>query len=812
MDASVSTTDFIDQLDQNIFIKDLDSNYLFCNDAFASSLGLTKEQVLGKDDSNLFSDEKSEFYRLQDRQIIETGEKITFTEEIVIDGEKRVIKVEKKPLLSQGEIVSIIGIFWDITQEVEKGKKLAKIKKSLTEAQAVAHVGHWELDFVNGSLYCSDEIYRIFGLPPQQSELNYNKLLEFIHPEDLEALKAAYTASKEHGDSTTLTTRIVKNDGTVGFIELRFEYLLDEEGNISSQIGTVKDITELKEAEQKLLLVSKVYEKTNNGVLITDKDGEIVHANEAFMKLSGYSLEEILGKRPNLLHSGWHNASFYEHMWESINTTGSWCGEVWDRRKDGELYTALLSIFEVRDASGEVTNHIAISSDITKQKEKEQRIHNMAYYDTLTQLPNRSFFREKVSEKIERAAATGKRVALLFIDLDNFKSINDTMGHIIGDKLLVEVGQRIGSHLRKEDMLARLSGDEFTLMLSNIENDKQVAIVAKKILAAFAEPVEIEGKKIQAGLSIGIATFPDNGDSYDTLLNNADMAMYHVKESGKSGYQFYTSIMSEEAKRRTLIEQYLDGAIDNKQFFLVYQPKINTRNNHVYGMEALLRWQHPELGLITPEKFIGITEETGHIYQIGLWVARQAMHDMKLLYEHGLHNLCVSINISSLQLSNDHFVDDMLEVLERSAIHHGTLEMEITERCLMRNRDKISEKLNILSQNNVKLTLDDFGTGYTSLSHLQKLPVSTLKIDKNFIKDIDTDEDMSNIASAIIALAKNLNMEVIAEGSESQEHVEHLKSLECYQVQGYFVGRPMPIEEFIDYLKLNTTKMRTEEI
>ncbi len=810
MDASVSTTDFIDQLDQNIFIKDLDSNYLFCNDAFASYLGLTKDQITGKDDFNFFSEEKSEFYRLQDRRIIETGEKLVFTEEIMIDGEKRVIKVEKKPLYSQGKIVSIIGIFWDITHEVEKGKKLAKIKKSLTEAQAVAHVGHWELDFKSGSLYCSDEIYRIFGLPPQQYELSYNRLLEFIHPEDLERLKEAYTASKEHATATYLITRIIRKDGSVGFIELRFQYLLDEEGNISSQIGTVKDITELKEAEKKLLLVSKVFEKTNNGVLITDKEGQIINANEAFMKLSGYSMEDILGQKPSLLHSGWHNTSFYEHMWESINTTGSWCGEVWDRRKDGELYTALLSIFEVRDASGEITNHIAISSDITKQKEKEQRIHNLAYYDTLTQLPNRSFFREKVSEQIERAEATGQRVALLFFDLDNFKSINDTMGHIVGDKLLVEVGRRIGDHLRKEDMLARLSGDEFTLMLSNIENDKQVAAVAQKILSAFVDPVEIDGRKIHAGLSIGISIFPDNGETYDTLLNNADTAMYHVKESGKSGYQFYTSIMSEEAKRRTQIEQHLDTAIENNQFFLVYQPKINTRNNHVYGMEALLRWQHPELGLITPEKFIAITEETGHIYQIGLWVARQALHDMKLLYEHGLHNLCVSINISSLQLSNDNFVDDMLEVLERSAIHHGTLEMEITERCLMRNRDKISEKLNILSQNNVKLTLDDFGTGYTSLSHLQKLPVSTLKIDKNFIVDIDKDEDMSNIASAIIALAKNLNMEVIAEGSESIEHVEYLKTLECYQVQGYFTGRPMPIEEFMEYLKLNTSMREAE--
>ncbi|MDT8338907.1 MAG: EAL domain-containing protein [Sulfurimonas sp.] len=675
-----------------------------------------------------------------------------------------------------------------------------KLYGGLLQAQALAHIGHWELDLVNNSLYWSDEVYRIFGLEPQEFEATYEAFLKYVHPEDIDMVNNMYMSSLKEKRGYYVEHRIVRENGEIGFVEESCEHEFDKDGNPLKSIGTVHDITRRKNAENELVLASAVFEKMNDGVLITDASQRIITINSAYSEISGYNIEEIRGKTPNTFSSGWHDKLFYQNMWSELNQEGHWNGEIADRRKNGELYTAELNIIALHDKEGNLTNYISIVNDISEKKKKESLIHNLAYFDALTNLPNRVLFQERVINKIPSLQRNSKKMALFFIDMDNFKNINDTFGHFTGDKFLIEVAKSIKATLRDEDTLARLGGDEFTVTLGDAESVLDIAVVAEKIIERFKSPVIIEGREFYTGASIGISIYPDDGTTYEELVKAADTAMYQVKESGKNSYQFYTQSMNEKITERSLIENDLRSAISRNELFLEYQPKVNLRTKKVYGMEALIRWNHPDIGLIRPDKFIGISEETGQISQIGLWVARQAISDAKALYDEG-KRLVVSINVSSKQLNDDSFINDICAIADNIGLDKGYIELEITESHIMKDVDKALSILNALSEKGFKLSIDDFGTGYSSLSYLKKLPAKTIKIDRSFVLDIDKDEDDRSIVAAIIAMARSLGKDVIAEGSETKEHIEALKSLHCYQIQGYYFSKPLRIEKFREFIK-----------
>ncbi len=390
-------------------------------------------------------------------------------------------------------------------------------------------------------------------------------------------------------------------------------------------------------------------------------------------------------------------------------------------------------------------------------------------------------------------------MALLFIDMDNFKNINDTFGHLTGDRFLIEVAKSIKSLLREQDTFARLGGDEFTVILDDVKSIVDIASVADKIIDRFKNPVMIEDREFFTGASIGISIYPDDAQSYEELMRAADTAMYHVKESGKNSYQFYTQSMNEKITERMLIENDLRNAINKNELFLEYQPKINLETKSVYGMEALIRWNHSKIGLIRPDRFIGISEETGQILQIGLWVAKQAISDTKMFHDEG-NKLTVSINVSSKQLDDVSFVDDICNIVDDIGLDKSYIELEITESHIMKNVDKALIILNLLYAKGFKLSIDDFGTGYSSLSYLKKLPAKTIKIDRSFVLDIDKNEDDRSIVSAIIAMARSLGKDVIAEGSETKEHVDTLKFLSCNQIQGYYFSKPLKIDKFREFV------------
>lgn len=686
-----------------------------------------------------------------------------------------------------------------ITNQIEKEEYLKKLYLGLKQAQAMANIGHWELDLINNSLYWSDEVYRIFGLQPQEFEATYEAFLNHVHPDDVDVVNNAYTTSLKEKHGYRIEHRIIKKNGEIGFVEERCEHEFDANGNPIRSIGTVHDITRRKNAENELILASAVFEKMSDGVLITDAKQRIITVNSAFSKISGYSSKEVIGKTPNIFSSGWHNNTFYQSLWSDINANGQWSGEIVDRKKNGELYTSESNIIALYDRNGVLTNYISITNDISEKKQKESLIHNLAYFDVLTKLPNRALFQERVVSKIPALQRSSKRIAIFFIDMDNFKNINDTFGHLMGDKFLIEVSKSMKSLLREEDTLARLGGDEFTVILEDIESISAVAHVADKIIERFKQPVVIDNKDFYTGASIGISIYPDDGITYDDLVKAADTAMYQVKEFGKNGYKFYTPAMNEKVTKRMLIENDLHHAIAKNELFLEYQPKIDLKTNSVYGMEALIRWNHQSKGLIRPDEFIGISEETSQILQIGLWVAKQAIMDTKALHDEG-REVIVSINVSSKQLGDSSFVDSICTIADEAGLDKSYIELEITESHIMKNVDKTLSILNALYERGFAISIDDFGTGYSSLNYLKKLPAKTIKIDRSFVLDIDKNEHDRSIVGAIVAMAKSLGKDVIAEGSETKEHIETLYELKCCKVQGYYFSKPLKIDKFREFI------------
>ncbi|OHD96952.1 MAG: diguanylate cyclase [Sulfurimonas sp. RIFCSPLOWO2_12_FULL_36_74] len=790
----------LDSLEQSIFVKDVNSVFLFVNRACAQLIGKKASEIVGKNDLDFFPREIALKYRDDDATVVHDKKVIDTEENIVINNQIRIIRTIKKPLYKGSEVVAIIGIFWDITNEKEEKIYYKKLQSGLKQAQALANIGHWELDLLKNTLYWSDEVYRIFGLKPQEFGATYEAFLGHIHPEDVALVNNAYATSIKEKHGYYVEHRIVRKNGEVGFVEERCEHEFDGNGNPVRSIGTVHDITRRKNAENQLILASAVFEKMNDGVLITDEKQHILTINSAYSAISGYMPEDVKGKTPNTFSSGWHDNIFYKGLWDELNAKGQWNGEIMDRRKSGELYTAELNIIALHNKDGKLTNYISIFNDISEKKQKENLIHNLAYFDTLTNLPNRVLFQERVINMIPALKRNSKKMAIFFIDMDNFKNINDTFGHLTGDKFLIEVAKSIKSLLREQDTLARLGGDEFTIILEDVESILDIGFVADKIISRFKAPVVIEGKNFYTGASVGISIYPDDSESYEGLVKAADTAMYQVKEAGKNGYQFFTQSMNEKITQRALIENDLRSAIDKEELFLEYQPKVNLETKSVYGMEALVRWNHSDVGLIRPDKFIGISEETGQIVQIGLWVAKQAIGDTKALHDEG-KKLTVSINVSSKQLNNDSFVDDICAIADDIGLDKSYIELEITESHIMKSVDKALSILNALYAKGFKLSIDDFGTGYSSLSYLKKLPAKTIKIDRSFVLDIDKDEDDRSIVAAIIAMAKSLGKDVIAEGSETKEHVDALKFLHCNQIQGYYFSKPLRIEKFKEFIE-----------
>jgi diguanylate cyclase (GGDEF)-like protein/PAS domain S-box-containing protein len=594
-----------------------------------------------------------------------------------------------------------------------------------------------------------------------------------------------------------------RRDGSVFHIELGVTETIVDDGKLF--VGSVSDITYRKEAEAELRIAATAFE-SQEGMVVTNPDGVILRVNRAFTESTGYSAEDVIGHTPRLLKSGRHDAAFYTAMWESLRSTGAWQGEIWDRRKNGEIYPKWLTISAVKRDDGVITHYVATHQDITERKIAEERIRELAFFDQLTTLPNRTLLLDRLRQAMTASSRNGGHGALLFIDLDHFKTLNDTLGHDMGDLLLQQVAQRLVGSVREGDTVARLGGDEFVVVLSSLsvnieEAATQTEAVGVKILASLRDPYQLSDLEYRSTASIGATLFRGHQASIDDLMKQADLAMYKSKARGRNALHFFDPDMETAVMERASLEAGLREAVQQKQFVLHYQAQV-INGGRVTGVEALVRWQHPLRGLVSPAEFIPLAEETGLILPLGHWVLDTACAQLaRWAARPEMSHLTIAVNVSAQQLHEADFVDQVLATIGRAGANPARLKLELTESLLVDNVEDVIEKMSALKAEGVGFSLDDFGTGYSSLSYLKRLPLEQLKIDKSFVRDILIDPNDAAIARTIVALAQSLGLGVMAEGVETEAQRAFLASSGCHAYQGYFFSRPLPVEGFEEYAR-----------
>ncbi len=565
-------------------------------------------------------------------------------------------------------------------------------------------------------------------------------------------------------------------------------------------------VAEIDKSQRDLQRAAVVFEGTSEGIIITDSKHCIVAVNSAFTHITGYTLPEVSGKNPSILQSGRHDKAFFQAMWRSLTESGKWQGEIWNRRKNGEIYPELLTVNAVRDKSGIITHHVGIFSDISRIKETESKLAHLAHHDPLTGLPNRLLFHDRLEQAVLRAQREVNSTAILFLDLDRFKNINDSMGHAKGDLLLQQVAVRLRRAMRADDTIARLGGDEFVLIVDVLKKKKDAAAVAEHILNQFRQPFDLDGQEVFIDASVGISIYPKDGEDVQTLVRNADAAMYRAKAEGRNNYQFYTSDLTVDVTERLTLENQLRRAIERNEFKLYYQPQFSLHNGgRLEGVEALVRWQQSERGTILPDRFIPVAEETGLIIPIGEWVLRTACNQHQKWVAAGYQPIRMAVNLSTRQFHHPDLIKRITAILEETGMPPAYLELELTESIIMRDTEGTVRMLHELSEMGITLSIDDFGTGYSSLSYMKHFPIDRLKIDQSFVRDITNGELEAEMIIPIIALGHSMKLRVLAEGVEIEEQLRYLREQGCDEAQGYIYSRPLPPEQITRFMAIAST-------
>ncbi|MGZ5043335.1 MAG: bifunctional diguanylate cyclase/phosphodiesterase [Methylobacter sp.] len=689
-------------------------------------------------------------------------------------------------------------------EEKERINNVLRINEErLRQAIAVAEIGIFEQNFSNDTIYCSPEMRKHFGWGANEF-VNNQTFTDSVYPGDQNQIVEAIHCMQNPSENGFLDIdfRILRPDGEARWLKARSQTVFESDGQFNQavrRVWAVRDITEKKIAELEQRIFVTAFQ-TQEGIIITDANQTIIRVNQAFTKITGYSAQEVIGNRPSMLKSGCHNPAFYHAMYKALNKKGYWQGEIWDRHKNGHIYPKWLTITAVKDGDDETTHYVANFSDITERKAAEDKIRHLAFYDSLTELPNRTL----LLNRLEHAIVTHSHVriysALLFLDLDNFKILNDTQGHQIGDELLVEVGKRLKNCVNDADTISRLGGDEFVVLLEELsESDTSAALyasaVAEKIIAALSEPYQLSSVLHYISASIGIALFNSPETTVTSVLACADTAMYEAKKNGKGIYRFFDPSMQHALERRSKLENALRKAITNNEFRLFYQPLVDGQGQ-INSVEALIRWQHPEQGLISPVDFIPLAEEVGLIQSIGYWVLETACAQLDTWKGRAeTRKLSIAVNISAKQFYQADFVDGVRSLMSQYAIDPLQLKLELTESIVLDNINLAIEKMLELKALGIMLSMDDFGTGYSSLSYLKQLPFDQLKIDKSFLDGINDNSKNSLIVEAVIALGQKLGMKVVAEGIENVEQWKLLKHMGCETFQGYYFCKPTSVQE-----------------
>ena len=712
----------------------------------------------------------------------------------------------------QGRVSRLIGVAKDITGQIERSESLRTSEQRYRLlAESISDVIFSTDDSLQLN-YVSPSVSQVLGYDSEWALANgfhslatnprqlsgFYELLERVRnalgdPQRLAELRAQFLPQLFVFDC-------LRADGQKIPVELRLVPMWDDSGRFEGLLGVGRDIGQQRRAEKDLRMAATVFEHSTAAILVTDPAGYIVQVNHAFSRVSGYSSQQILDQLPSMLTADTQQASHLAYVIKQLNQQGSWEGEVWLKRRNGEKFPAWVGITAVKDDEGDLVSYVCFFSDISERKASEQRIHRLAYYDALTQLPNRTLFQDRLHNALQHGERHNEWVALMFLDLDRFKPINDSLGHAAGDRMLKEVAVRLAACVDGDDTVARMGGDEFTLLLQSQVNReaalKRAIHVGEQILASLAQPFILEGREFFVSASIGIALSPQDGNELSQLMKNADTAMYHAKERGKNNFQFYQADMNASALERLELESDLRHALEQGEFKLYYQPQFSGDGKRLTGAEALLRWHHPQRGQVPPNDFIPVLEELGLVVQVGDWVLRESCRQLSEWHQAKVRVPKISVNLSARQFAEGDLDRRIAGIIQDSGIPPACLELELTESILMEDVANAMQTLAGLKRLGVCIAIDDFGTGYSSLNYLKQFPIDVLKIDRSFVDGLPHGEQDGQIARAIIAMAHSLNLTVIAEGVETLAQLDFLRGHDCDEVQGFLLGRPMPAQQF----------------
>gem|GEM_PF-2977831 len=679
-------------------------------------------------------------------------------------------------------------------------ENLRKSEKNLAKSQEIAQLGNWVWHVKSNQLEWSDEIFRIFGFSPQEFKPSYEIFSSMIHPDDREKVhKATEKALTEHS-KYQVDHRIILKDGSYKAVHEQGEVELDLNGQPIKIIGTVLDVTSIKKMENLQELYQKVFESTLEGIAITDESAMVLYVNSAFTKITDYPEQDVLGKNINLLKSNTHSVEFYQKLWKDLTQEGQWQGEIWNRRKTGEIYPEWLTITKVHDPFTEGIQYVAVFYDLTDIKRKDELVEYKTNYDGLTDLPNRTLFKERLEKAILGANKNKIMTGVIMLNIDRFQNINESFGYNVGDKMLKMISKRLENIPDKKVTLSRWGGDEFIYLLEEIQNIHEAIGFTRQIFDKFKEPFHHEEFEIFITFSAGVTVYPYDNSDAENLIKNADIAKIKARSLGGDNHQLFMSSMNQKTQERIKLESDLRNALNKNELEIYYQPKVGLSSGKIMSSEALLRWNHFSQGMISPGFFIPLAEESGLIMEMGNWVIQDVCKQIRSWLDAGLYNIPVAINLSARQFQNSDLVENIKQIQDEYRLENQHLEFEVTESLVMQEMDKTIEMLKQLRSKGYLIAMDDFGTGYSSLSYLKNFPIDILKIDQSFIKNISNNQKDADIAKIIIEIGHTLDLKIVAEGVETKEQLQFLKKHNCDLIQGFYFSKPLPAKEYTQLL------------